>query len=278
MQPTDFNPPDAAYAPVDGPLFLGVPPLLALLLLVLLVLAAASGWIMGRRWHQTDQGQQLNKAPQDIHRAVLLASERAMTASSNDLRSKAQALRTAITDYLGPVLAVAKGVTGPVKELDEALSGEIKDTPKAEPAPHRGEHDKTAHDKALGCGCGKPQSCACKPEAGVAGPTITVTHVQVGGPQAVVAPASAPQCGCGSHHRVGCEHDKPKPETPKPEKRPMTGPEQIEALSKAIRAFHDHWSSADQRIAELVAARDALSRRPPEAALSTDRKRVWERF
>ena len=57
----------------------------------------------------------------------------------------------------------------------------------------------------------------------------------------------------------------------------MTGPEQIDALSKAVRAFHDHWSRGPERIRELREAGRALSRRPSAGVLRSPDGRVWER-
>ena len=56
----------------------------------------------------------------------------------------------------------------------------------------------------------------------------------------------------------------------------MTGPEQIDALSKAVRAFHDHWSHGPERIRELRQVRRALSCRRAAAALRASDGRVWD--
>lgn len=248
MYPSDFEAADAVFTPNQETLFLGLPPLLALILFLLLLAIAAGMFFLGR-WHADQSGgQDADRAPDDIHRAILHASMAAMAASSDELKSRAKALRTAIDDHLGPVLEVGKGVNGPVKDLDAALKGEVKE-------PHKGDHK--GHDH------GADHGHSTLP-AGV--PPVTVNQIFVGGP----------------HHPPHGDHDddhkpgKPKPE-PKPDTRPMTGPEQIEALSKTVRAFHDHWSRGPERIRELREARRALSRRPSSTALRSSTGRAWER-
>lgn len=252
MYPSDFEAADAVFTPRDGSLFLGLPPLLALILFLLLLALAAGMFFLGR-WHADQSGgADADRAPDDIHRAILHASMAAMAASSDELKSRAKALRAVIDDHLGPVLEIGKGVNGPVKELDTALKGEIKEAPKADPRDHGRE---AAHDHA-------------HPPAPAGVPPVTVNQIFVGGPP---PPPPHRSGGHDDDHRP----EKPKPE-PKPETRPMTGPEQIEALSRAVRAFHDHWSRGPERIRELREARRALSRRPSPAALRTPDGRVWD--
>jgi hypothetical protein len=253
MYQDDFAAPDAVYAPAGEGLMLGLPPLLLFMLLLLFAAVAALAWWMGRNSVSGPSGD--DAAPAEIHRAILAASSAAMAASSNELKARAQALRDLIADLLGPVLDVAKGVTPPLKALDEALKGEKKVDAKATaaPPPAAASHPKPA------CGCGKPEACTCP-----TGGPVTVNQVYIGG-VAVAPPAS---CGCAGAHKADCTHagvaSKPEPQpVPKPETQAMTGPEQIEALAKAVRQFHDHWLDGPARIRELKAARTALSRRPP---------------
>ena len=251
MYPSDFEAADAVFTPDRGPLFLGLPPLVALGLALLIAGLAAFMFLLGRRQAERSGGHDAERAPDDIHRAILIVSRAAMAASSDELSARARALRAAVDDHLGAVLAVAKGVAGPVKALDEALKGEVREAPPTAPEDHG----------APGRGHGPHPGPGPLP-AGV--PPVTVTQIFVGG---VTAPAQPPPHDDhnGDHDR---DHkpDRRKPE-PKPETRPMTGPEQVEALSKAVRAFHDHWSRGPERIRELRDARRALSRRPPTAAL-----------
>ena len=246
LYPSDFETADAVFTPNQDNLFLGLPPLLALVLFLLLLAVAAGMFFLGR-WHADQSGgNDADRAPDDIHRAILHASLAAMAASSDELKSRAKALRTAIDDHLGPVLEVGKGVNGPVKDLDAALKGEVKE-------PHKADHKRHDH--------GADHAHSTLP-AGV--PPVTVNQIFVGGPP------PPPHGGHDDDHKP----DKPSPE-PKPETRPMTGPEQIEALSKAVRAFHDHWSRGPERIRELREARRALSRRPSAAALRSADGRGW---
>lgn len=251
MYPSDFEAADTLATRIDEPLFLGLPPFLALILFLLLLAIAAGMFFLGR-WHADQSGgSDADRAPEEIHRAILNASMAAMAASSDELKSRAKALRTALDVHLGPVLEIGKGVTGPVKDLDAALKGEIKETPKAE--------DKTS-------GHGKDHDGHGPQVVSATVPPVTVNQIFVGGS----APAHPPH---GDH---GHDHKPEKPE-PKPETRAMTGPEQIDALSKAVRAFHDHWSRSPERIRELRDARRALSRRPSTSALRAPDGRVWDR-
>lgn len=269
MYPSDFNTAETVYAPVEDTLVLGVHPLLVLALLGLILAVAAGAYMMGRRQVQGEGGTDGDRAAEDIHKVILAASMAAMAASSNDLKSRAEALRTAISDHLGPVMDLAKGVNGPTKALDEALKGEVKveprpDAPAKEPAA--GHDPKAAHD----CGCGKPKACTCDDTKGT---LVTVTHVRIG--------ETAPACACKGAHKPECEETRPAAHKAEPEKkaetRAMTGPEQVEALSRAVRQFHDHWSRGPERLRELKGARAALSRRPVPSLLKPESRRVWTR-
>ena len=249
MYPSDFEAADTLATPLDQPLFLGLPPLLALMFFLLVLAIAAGMYFLGRWQAEQSGGSDADRAPEEIHRAILNASMAAMAASSDELKSRAKALRTAIDDHIGAVLDVGKGVTGPLKDLDAALKGELKESPKADDKAHNKDHDH-------------PPPHA----AGATVPPVTVNQIFVGGPPPPAA------------HHGGHDHDhKPEKPEPKPEARPMTGPEQIEHLSRAVRAFHDHWSRGPERIRELRDARRALSRRPSASALRTPDGRVWDK-
>jgi hypothetical protein len=255
MYSEDFSAAEAAYAPVSNGLFLGVSPLLLLLLLMLVAAAGLLGWWLGRGGSGGSSAEEA--APGEIHQAILKASAAAMAASSNDLKGKAQVLRDRIVDLLGPVLDVAKGLTPGLKALDEALKGEKKVEAKPEAAR------PAKPPAAPACACGKPDACTCpKPATG----PVTVNQVYIGG-----APvAASASCGCQGAHKPDCAHPTASPEPKpslKPETQPMTGPEQTEALARAVRQFHDHWLDGPARIRELKAARAALSRRPPASAV-----------
>lgn len=255
MYPEDFTTPDAAYVPVDDTLFLGMPPLLAGLLLLILLGVAFAAWRMGR--DASGSARRDDAAPAEIHKAILAASSAAIGASSNELKAKAQVLRDRIDELLGPVLALAKGLSPAVKALDDALKGEKK--VEARPAPAPGAQPGDGGTKAARCGC-TGEACTCGSTAG----PVTVNQVYIGG-------AAVAACGCDGKgaHKPDCAHGpSPKGEAgppPKTETAHMTGPEQIEALARAVRQFHDHWLDGPARVRELNAARAALSRRPPAA-------------
>lgn len=275
MYPSDFATADAAYVPVDQPLFLGLPPLLALLALLCAVAIAVGAYVLGRRHAEQGGGTEADRAAEEIHKAILIASMAAMAASSDELKARAQSLRTAVANCLGPVLELARGVAGPVKALDEALKGEVKVAP--DPASSSAPKEKHGTAGKQGCDCGKPDACACGASSAPA--AMTINQVYVGGVPVVPQPA----CGCSGTHEAGCGHPSAKPgkpggpDAPKTETRAMSVPEQVEALSKAVRQFHDHWSRGPERIRELRDARAALSRRPPPSALKHQDQRVWER-
>lgn len=215
--------------------------------LAVAVLSFLLGFNRGKTYNVT-----INDNSVHIHAAILKASSAAMAASSNELHARAQALRNHLTDLLGPVLDLSRGVSAPLKALDDALKGEKKVDAKTSPiAP-------TAADAKTGCICGKPQACGCKTAA-----PVTVNQVYIGG-----APIAGPSDGKQTY-RPGAGHggsSEPAPSPAplaKPETIAMTGPEQVEALAKAVRQFHDHWLDGPARIRELRAAREALSRRPP---------------
>lgn len=268
MYPSEFEAAETTFTRVDEPLFLGLPPLLALMLF-LLILAVAAGMFFLGRWHADQTGDtDADRAPEEIHRAILNASLAAMGASSNDLKSHAEALRATVRDLLGSVILVGTEVSRPLKDLDEALKGEIKEAAKDHGGDHGG-HGGHDHGRKAGCTCATPQACICVPAS------VTINQVYLSG-----APLATPGgCGCSGAHKPGCDQGKPAhpPEEHKPETRAMTGPEQIDALSKAVRRFHDHWSHGPARIRELRDARRALSRRPPSSTLRTADGRVWNR-
>jgi hypothetical protein len=242
--PSEFASAPTPYEAVEPSVFLGLPPLLILLLLAAAVAAAAAAYYAGRQGVR-DGG--FDDAAKEIHTAILAYARMAMTAESGELRSRVEALREALRRLLGPVLDLAKGVDGPVKQIDEALKGELKVEPKTE------RHDH-------------------KPHQPPASPQPVVNQILIG---------VAPNAPAAETHR----HDEPRhaerphdAEKPKPETRKMTAEEQTDALARAARAFHDHWARP-QRIQELKDARRALSTRPPAPPKSPEeRKRVWDRL
>lgn len=244
--PSDFQAPEAAFEMVDPPVFLGVEPLLIVLFLLALLAVAALGYMQGRRAGRAQNG---DDAPAAIHKALLAASQAAMSADSNTLKSKAVALLNRIEDLLGPVLIVGTGLGGSVKGLKEAIKGEVKE--EAKPAPAKPAAAPVAPPAACSCGHeGRPGECTCGGSAGAtAANALAFNHVTVIGLSPAPQPTPTPPAPA------------PTPEAPKTRK--MDADEQTQALAKAVRAFHDHWAPEPRkRIEELKAARAALSRLP----------------
>lgn len=248
---TDFSPEFGTaaqgYESVGSPLFLGLDPLLAALLVLLLVVVGSVAWWFGRIEGAKDGP---DKAPAEIHKVVLEASQSALAAPSNLIHQRAQALRAVIDTLLGPVIVVANGLGSAVKKLDEALKGEVKDE---SPAKHAAQVHTAAQPS--GCTCGheaRPGACTCgAAPAAAAANALAFNHVTIVGlSPAPGAPAASP---CAA---------SPAPD--KPKTRKMSHEEQVEALAKAVRAFHDYWSQSEVRIRELKAARAALSKVPPK--------------
>ena len=251
--PRDFHsPPEAAgFAPEPPggfepmtPGFDAGPGLwLVLILLLVAGLGFGLGWFLAMRRREAEADQ----TTADLHAAVLKAADAALGARSHELVGKAEALKTVIDDRLGPVLVLGSGLTGRVEALGAALDSR-SGSPHGDAHADHGDHD---HGGDHG---GKPDASHAP---------ATVTQVFVGAPVSVAG-------GHGDHgNGHGKSHDK------------LSGPEQIEALSKAVRAFHDYWSQSGRRITELRAARRALERRTGLIAAATpakaDGKRIWDR-
>lgn len=254
VYPSEFQSPES-YAQVPPAVFLGVEPLFLALLVALAAACMLGGWYLGRR---QSPDRQAEDAPAAIHKAILKATEAALSSGSNDIHGRAETLRDRIRELLGPVLTLSKGVSGPFDALETALAGKRKPpapppgTPPAQPTPALPAATGSAPPASRPCICGAagdPTTCRCG--AGPIANPVAVNQVTVIGLPLAGPPASAP----------------PTPPIPGPAAAPVPPPpmsreEQIDALSRAVRAFHDHWSNKAARIAELETAREALSRHP----------------
>ncbi|MBU1539738.1 MAG: hypothetical protein KKF88_07725 [Alphaproteobacteria bacterium] len=218
------------FEPVDPPVFLGLEPLLLALLVVMVAVAAVAGWYLGRQ-HAPDRRSE--EAPEAIHEAILKATEAALSASSRDLYARAETLRDRIDALLGPVMVLGKGIAAPFGALDAALAGR----PAAgSSAPTPSAASAAPSNERSSCHCGaKGDAARCK--CGVA----AVGHVTI-----INSPAPPP----------------PPPPSPPPPPTVMTREQQIDALSRAVRTFHDYWSHKADRITEMRKAREALGRHP----------------
>ena len=150
--------------------------------------------------------------------------------------------------------AVIEDLLGPVIVVANGMGAKVKALDEA----LKGEVKDETKPAPSGGGKTEAVSAAASP--------VTVNTVTV------ISPAPAP------------------PAADKAKTRKLSHDEQVEAIAKAVRAFHDHWSQTGVRIDELKAARAALSRMPPREAGhgGTDhddhaddhhgeRKRVWDR-
>ena len=241
MEPTDFAPTDG-FLPVDPPVFLGLDPLL-LIGLILLLLAVAGGMYLLGRWNWAEGGgSRGDRACDEIYDAILKASTAAMSAGSDDLKARAETLKSVIIECLGPVLTLGTGVGAPFGKLKDALDS------KGPAAKAEGHPPPAVNDT------GRP---------------VTINQIYVGGPAA----ADHGEHGHGDHGHKPGGHGGDKHD----DKRTLTGPEQVEALGVAVRKFHDHWARRPERIRELRDARLALSRRPPARLMkSSGEGRVWD--
>ncbi|OGN51252.1 MAG: hypothetical protein A2352_11965 [Caulobacterales bacterium RIFOXYB1_FULL_67_16] len=262
--PQDFQPADpAVLEPVDSTLLLGVHPLLLLLLAALILGLMVLAWRAGKGATTTQPD-----AAESIWRAIDRACQAAMTANSDALVGAAKALRATYDDCLGAVVVLAEGPSKPLKAVDHALKGRIKETvkPKEETPPQ----DPTAKPDH-----GEPHRPAPHHAAVPANVTVVSnSHVVIKGDRVEHGPD-----GSGPTHAPGVAVlDKPPyaPHPPKPvpppapapvpakpvEKeveREMTKAEQLAALREAVAQFNDHWCRRKERIDELRAAHRQLS-------------------
>lgn len=252
---SEFPAAASAYEPVQSDLFFGLPPLILALVIALIAIAVLIGWFL-----RAEYGPKAGDGCQTIWKEIHEASLKALSAPTGELQARVGDLRDAIRRYLGDVLDVAKGVSGPFGELEKALKGEVPQEP-AKPAPV----------PAPTCGCGKGGGCGCGGAHGGGGLTSAAVAVSI---NVSSAGGSHGGCGCGADKDASktctckiAEEPKPtpmvdkKPE-PKPGVRPMTVEEQTAALAAAARKFHDHWSNKTDRLAELRRARDLLNNPP----------------
>ncbi|MFC5345650.1 hypothetical protein ACETK8_03875 [Brevundimonas staleyi] len=256
MYPAEFETAEGVYSRVDEPLFLGLPPLLALILFLLLLAIAVGMFFLGR-WHmgQTD-GTDADKAPGEIYAVIKRYASDARSASSNELKQKAEVLERKIDQYLGPVIVVGKELGGLTKALKQAGEGKIE-----EPAKPEAKTETRPESRTCTCGgTGGARVCAC---GAVPAQPVSINQVYIGG-----APVATPPAADTPPPRAERDSPTDRPAPPKTVKRDMTHAEQIDALDKAVRAFNDYWHNKEGRVAELKAAQRALNRRPPSSDLS----------
>lgn len=258
--PQDFQTPDpAALEPVDSTLLLGVHPLLLLLLAALILGLTVLAWRAGKGATTTQAD-----AAESIWRAIDRACHAAMTANSDALVGAAKALRATYDDCLGAVVVLAEGPSKPLKAVDHALKGRIKETvkPKEETPPQEptAKPDQEAHRPS-------PPHPAVPANVTV----VSNSHVVIKGDRVEHAPADesgpAQAPGVAVLDKPPYAPLPPQPVPPpapakpveKEIEREMTKAEQLTALREAVAQFNDHWCRRKERIEELRAAHRQLS-------------------
>jgi hypothetical protein len=249
--PQDFATADpASIEPVDSTLFLGVHPLLLLLLAALVLGLMILAWRAGKATAPTR-----GDAAESIWRAVDRACQAAMTANSDALPGAAKALRTTLNDRLGAVIALADGPARPLKAIDHALKGRLKEAAKP--------RDDHGHDHAAKPGHGDPARPDARPPAAVPANVTVVSnsHVVIKSDRVEHGPAHGAEVEVLD--RPAPPHPPAPPPPPRPEEkeveRDMTRAEQLAALREAVAQFNDHWCRREERVRELHAAHRQLS-------------------
>lgn len=255
--PQDFATADpSTLESIDSTLFLGVHPLLLLLLATLIMGLMILAWRAGR----TAAPPQADAA-ESIWRAIDRACQAAMTANSDALPGAAKALRTTLNDCLGAIVILADGPAKPLKAIDHALKGRLKEAVKP--------RDDHGHDHPAKPGHGEPVRPDSRHPAVPANVTVVSnSHVVIKGDRVEHGPAQGSEVDV--LEKPAPPHPSAPPHPPKPEEkeveRDMTRAEQLAALREAVAQFNDHWCRREERIRELRAAHRQLSTHRPGRA------------
>ena len=242
----DFANADPANAPLNGPLYIGADPFVWGAILLGLAAALLLGWYLGAR-----SNTRRADAAQSIWEAINDAARSAMTVDDNGLKGRAEHLLKVVEGRLGKTLALARGMSGRISKLKEAVEGKGP----AESHGHGGGHGG-GHGAGHGGGHGAhaPAHDAHATHDVHATPAVTIVNVNAGATAHAPAPAE--------HHPPA--HDA------KPEKRDLNHREQTDALRLAVAHFAQHWRDESARVRELRAAHAELSdpgsSRPPRTA------------
>lgn len=225
----DFANADPANAPLNAPLFIGADPFVWGAILLGLAAALLLGWYLGARSNHSRAD-----AAQAIWEAINDAARSAMSVSDNGLKGRAEHLLKVVEARLGKTLALAKGMSGRLAKLKDAVEGkgpaEAHGHGAGHGAGHGGGHDAhaSAHD-------------AHGTREVHAAPPVTIVNVNAG----VTAHAPA-------------DHPAPAHDA-KPEKRDLNHREQTDALRLAVAHFAEHWRDESARVRELRQAHAELS-------------------
>lgn len=228
----DFASADTANAPLDGPLFIGADPFVWGAILLGLIAALLLGWFLGAR----STTNRADAAPA-IWVAINDAARSAMAVDDNALKGRAEHLLKVVEGRLGKTLTLARGMSGRISKLKDAVEGKGP----AESHGHGGGHGPAAppptHDEAAGHGA----------------PAVTIVNVNTGAPP----------------HAAGEPH--PPAHDGRSDRRDLNHREQTDALRLAVAHFAEHWRDEAARVRELRDAQAELSnpgspRRPRAAA------------
>lgn len=119
--PSEFHG-SGGFEPVAPDVSFSLPPVLLAGFLLLLALAIVLTWFARDLFGRKDPD-----AAEDIWTAINAACQSAMAANSDQLLTRAKALREVVTARLGPVLTLADGINKSLGPLDKAIKGRIKD-------------------------------------------------------------------------------------------------------------------------------------------------------
>lgn len=229
----DFAFADPANAPLDPIIMIGAEPMFWAAILLFVAAALIVGYLVGAHW----QGRR-GDAAQAIWNAIHDAAQSAMGADDNALKGKAEALQKVVGDRLGKTLKLAKGLSGQVKKLDEALAG------RGPAHPGSGHGASPASGHGPDGSRGEPAAAPAGGGGGGGGGAATANITIVTG--AAAEPAHVSTSGHGPVHDPKALRD-------------LTQREQTDALRLAVAAFNEHWRHETARVRELREAHAELS-------------------
>lgn len=224
----DFAHADPANAPLDPTIFIGAEPFFWGAVLLGLAAALLLGWYLGARSRANGPD-----VAQSIWEAINDAARSAMAVDDNALRGRAEHLLKVVEARLGKTLTLAKGLSGRVAKLKDAVDGKGPAEAHGHGAGHGGGH---GHSGGHGGGHDAPAAHDAH-----ASPAITIVNVNAG----------ATSHGTGDH--------PPPAADAKPEKRDLNRRDQTDALRLEVARFAEHWRDEGARVRELRQARAELS-------------------
>lgn len=220
----DFANADPANIPLDGQLFVSLPPILWFAIIVIVLAAMTLGWWMGRGGQSAD-GDAAGRIWDDLNDAA----KDAMKADGDSLPGQAAALHRMIQSRLGKTLKLAGGLSKQAKALEKALKGEPAET------AHASDHDKP-----------KPHGKDNHPDSGHGEDVPAAAGVTIVNSGTVIVNGETPK----PDHPGGQDHDGPKP---------LSVKQRNDALRLAVGDFNDYWRHRGDRIREMRDACTELS-------------------